>query len=366
MRHAFLAAVLCTTTPALAQNVEEDYRAGVAARLGGDPARAAEKLAGVTAVQPANADAHLQLGLALLALDRLDEAERSFRRTLEIAPGYSDARVGLARVLERRGERVAALAELERVGRPNAEADALAARLRRGDVEAPAPRWRLDLDGTYSALTGADDWRELGIGVRYQATPATALGLGIEAARRFGRDDVYGEARVEKRFADGLSAYLLAGGTPGADFRPRWQIGAGGSVRLHGGPYATVVRLDARQANYPSGDIQTLTPGIEQYLGGSAWVTGQWINVFESRTGRHAIGWLARGDIMVTERARLFAGAADAPDLSEGVVVETFNLFGGVSLDLDDHHSFRLSFAREDRATGADRTTVSLGLGLRF
>jgi len=367
MKRALAAILLCGAAPGLAQSADEDYRLGVAARLGGDPAGAAERLRRVIAAQPDNADAHLQLGLALLAQDRLDEAEASLQRVLALAPDYADARIALARLWERRGRPEAGLAELNRIGGANEEAEALAVRLRAAAATPAEPRWRLDLDGAYSMLDGAADWREVGIGLRHQASPETAVGLGLEAARRFGRSDVYGEARIEHRFTDAARAYVLLGATPGADFKPSWQIGAGGSLRVHGGPRATVLRLDARHADYPAGAIQTVTPGIEQYLlGGRAWITAQWVNLFEDRTGRHAMGWIARGDIFAADRLRLFAGASDAPDLAEGVAVETFSLFGGAAWEVDERRALRLSIAREDRATGADRVTVSLGLGLRF
>jgi YaiO family outer membrane protein len=361
------ALALVTAAPCWAQSAEEDYRAGVAARHAGNPAEAVERLRRTLASEPDNADAHLQLGLAFLALGRLDEAESSLRRTLEIAPDYADARIGLARLYQRRGHADAALAELDRVSRPNDEADELAARLRSA-AAAPTPfRWRLDLDGSYAALENGEDWQGLDIALRHQATPATTIGVALEGARRFDRTDVYGEARMDHRLTDGASVYVLLGGTPDADFRPEWQVGAGGALRVTEGGSATVLRLDARHAEYRAGDVQTLTPGVEQYLlGGRAWLTGQWINVFDGQTGRHRMGWLGRGDVLATETLRLFAGAADAPDLSEGVVIPTVSLFGGASWDATERATFRLSLAHEDRATGRDRSTVSLGVGLRF
>jgi YaiO family outer membrane protein len=127
-----------------------------------------------------------------------------------------------------------------------------------------------------------------------------------------------------------------------------------------------VATIDARQARYRSGDIQTLTPGIEQYLAdGRLWLTGRWINIFDE-DGDHHAGWLARGDVLAGKSVRLFAGVADAPDVSEGVVLDTFSLFGGISVDVNRSTTFRISLAHEDRARGADRMQVGVGLGLRF
>jgi YaiO family outer membrane protein len=342
------------------------YEDGVAARRAGDNARAIAILRDVVAHEPGNSDAHLQLGLALLAARDLDAAEASFRRTLDIAPDYDDARIGLARVQQQRGDRAGALSVLEPVSPTNQDAAGLRMQLT-GGAEGSGSRGQINVDGSYSALEGSQpDWREGSVQLRYQLTEDTAVSGGIEAARRFRNTDVYGEARVDQRVSDGTSFYLSAGGTPNADFRPEWQIGAGGSARVRGGPNPTALTIDARQAHYRAGDIQTVVPGIEQYvLDGRAWLTARWINIFDE-TGEHRGGWLARGDFMANDRLRLFAGAADAPDVSEGVVVDTFSLFGGISYDVNARSTLRLSVAHEDRARGSDRLQIGAGLGWRF
>ena len=360
---ALLALGLVSAAPPEAPAPAPTYEAGVAARLAGDHARAVQILREVVARDPANSDAQVQLGLALLATGDLDAAEAAFRRTLELAPAYDDARIGLARIAQRRGDTNGALAALEPVNPANQDAAGLRTRL----SGPAATRWQLDLDGGYAALDGGQpDWKEGNVRLRYQLTEDTALSGSAEIANRFNRTDAYLEARVDHRVADGTSLYLSAGGTPDADFRPGWQVGAGGSTRVRDGDNATVLTLDARQARYRAGDIQTLTPGIGQYLaGGRAWVSARWINTFDEN-GKHSSGWLARGDVLATEQLRLFAGLADAPDVSEGVVVDTFSLFGGVSYDLDERRTLRLSVAREDRASGSDRLQFGLGMGWRF
>jgi YaiO family outer membrane protein len=342
------------------------YEEGVAARRAGDHRRAVAILQDVVSREPGNSDAHLQLGLALLAAGDLDAAEASLRRTLEIAPNYDDARIGLARIQQQRGDRGGALTVLEPVSPTNQDAAGLRMQLSAGADDA-GYRGQINVDGSYSALEGTQpDWREGSVQLRYELTEDTAVSGGIEAARRFRNTDLYSEARVDHRVSDGTSFYLSAGGAPNADFRPEWQIGAGGSARLRSGPNPTSLTIDARQAHYRAGDIQTVVPGIEQYvLDGRAWLTARWINIFDE-TGEHHSGWLGRGDFMASDRLRLFAGAADAPDVSEGVVVDTFSLFGGVSYDLNARSTLRLSVAHEDRARGSDRLQLGAGLGWRF
>jgi YaiO family outer membrane protein len=351
------------TVPAAAQTAQQDYEAGVAARHAGHPEEALTHLERAAAAEPGNADIHLQIGFANLAMGRLDAAETAFRRTLDLAPDYADARLGLARVDQRRGDRAAALAELDRIDPGHSEANQLRRQIESAVPERPW-RWRVDLDGSYSRIEGLPDWQSATLLVQHRPRANTTIGLTADTTRRFDQTDTYGEARVDYRFSPGGYAYVLAGGTPGADHRPKWQLGAGASVRVHGGPYATVLRLDLRQADYPTGDVQTVNPGIEQYLTGRAWITAQWINVWDNDT--HSSGWLIRGDVMPTDRLRLFAGAAKAPDLDAGVVIRTTSLFGGLSIDVGDRYTLRLSYTHDDPEGSANRATMAIGMGYRF
>lgn len=368
MRKAVFAAAALLLAPqqAPAQPTADPYADAVAARAAGDAQRAEALLRPLIAADPANSDAHLQLGLALLAQDRLDEAEAAFRRTLELAPAYADARIGLARIAQRRGDRGAALAALDGVDPANAEARALRTALA-GVASGAEPRVRLDFDLSFSDLDEpSQDWQEASLRARYQASRRTAVGGALELSDRFGRTDLYGELRIDRSLREGSGFHILAGATPDADFRPRWQLGAGGFVRVAAGANPTVLTLDGRNARYDSGSIQTLTPGVEQYLlGGRAWLTARWINIFDEE-GDHHSGWLARGDLMASERLRLFAGLAEAPDTSAGIVIDTFSLFGGVSYDLTDRHAIRLWLAHEDRQSGSDRLEFGIGVGTRF
>jgi YaiO family outer membrane protein len=185
-------------------------------------------------------------------------------------------------------------------------------------------------------------------------------------ARRFDLTDTFGEIGVDQAAGRRGRVYLTLGGTPDADFRPRWQIGAGGSWRLNEGANASVLTLDARHAEFVTGEIQTLSPGVEQYLlGGRAWLTARWINLFD-QAGDHQSGYLVRGDLLATDRLRVFAGLSDAPDTSEGAVIDTRSYFGGISYGLTASTTARISVAVEERRTGSDRTQIGLGIGLRF
>lgn len=350
------------SAPTLAQT-GSDYERGVAARLAGHTDEALELLARAAAAEPRNADAQLQYGLALLAAGLLDDAERAFGTTLELAPNYDDARIALARVHQRRGDREAALAELNRVSPTNPEASELRAALMRATADS-SYRWQVDLDGSYSDVRGQQDWHDLSLRLTHVVSPFTRIGAAMETSRRFGEHDTYGEIRIDHRASDRTNFWLFAGATPSADFRPRWQVGAGGALKLTQGPAATVATVDARHSLYRSGDIQMLNPGFEQYIPGGHWITGRMINVIEG--GNRHTGWLARADVMASSRLRLFAGAAHAPDINEGVVVDTVSLFGGLAVALNDRTTLRLFVNSEDRKGSSDRFEFGTGMGLRF
>jgi len=359
--------MLAATAVQAQTSPDELYQQGVEAYRSGRANEAITLLERVVAAQPDNADAWVQLGYARLASGDLAGAEDAFRRTLAIAPDYADAHVGMARIAQRRGDLSGALSTLEPVDPTNADASALRAQILSGppgEVASPY-RWSLDLNGSYSFVEERADWKEFSARISYRPTDGTTLSSVVETSRRFGLNDTYGELRIDRRFSPGANGYVFVGGTPDADFRPKWQIGFGGGVRVDSDPGGTVLTLDVLQSHYAVGDIQTLSPGIEQYFGGNAWLTGRWINIFDEDGGHHS-GWLVRGDVLATPKVRLFGGLADAPDTSEGMVVETFSVFGGLSWDIDERSTLRFTVAHEERDTGSDRAQASLGMGWRF
>lgn len=365
MRLAPIALVAAAiAAPLHAQQPTDPYERAVAARLAGRPAEAVQLLEPLVAAEPRNADAQVQLGYAYLSLDRLDAAEAAFNAALAAAPDYADARLGLARIAQRRGDRAGALAALDAVGPGNADADTLRAQLA---AEPAAPRWSFDTDASYAFLDGPQpDWKQVDFQLRHAANERTAVAARVEIAHRFDNTDVYFETLVDQALGDGVRGYLLLGATPGANFRPQWQIGAGGSVRVTGGGSATVLTLDLRHAEFVTGTVQTVNPGIEQYFAdGRAWVTARWINVFDDFSG-HQSGYFVRGDVQATDGFRLFAGLSNAPDTDQGVVIDTSSYFGGVVFDLGGNLTARLSASFEDTEVGADRTQVGAGLGWRF
>ena len=80
------------------------YEQGVEARLAGRFSEALELFEIQLASQPEDVDSRLNAALCLIALDRLDDAERELERVIDEAPDYADAYTALARVRTFKGE----------------------------------------------------------------------------------------------------------------------------------------------------------------------------------------------------------------------------------------------------------------------
>ncbi|KQW78740.1 YaiO family outer membrane beta-barrel protein [Brevundimonas sp. Root1279] len=334
------------------------YEAAVTARLAGRHAEAVDLLNRVLALRPADVDARLNLGLSLLALGRIPEAETAFRTVLDQAPGYADAEVGLARAAELRGDREAAREHATR---------ALILSPGRQDVAAfrrslDAVAWRGDIDVSRSRLSaGLPDWTMTRLGVARSITPVWSVSGSVERTEQFNQVDVYVEGRIDRRMT-GADAYVALGGTPEADHRPEVIVMAGGSALIAPDLRAT---LDASAARYVTGSVESLQPGVTGALfNGRFEITARWINVWDE-TDRHRSGYAARAAWQVTDRFRLSAGHADAPETSEGVVVDVVATSLGAAFDITDRVTLRLGVVDEDRVSYT-REEVAVGLGWRF
>lgn len=345
------------------------YTAGVEARHKGRTAEAVVLLRAAVRERPEDADAWLQLGLALAAVGEHDEAEKALRHAQAIAPDYVEVQVSLARLSYFRGD----LAEAERRLNPvlnmrarNAEALELRAALERArrSPDASAPEWRLDVGGSYSGLSsGLQPWRETS-GFLTRRAGDTSLTAGVRSTRRFGRQDVFGEVRADRRVSEGLGGYAALGGAPGADHQPEWSLKAGlGSIAVRG-DRGFAWNLDAGWARYGSGNVRSLSPGAAFALSDQAELRAQWINTIDERDD-HRAGYAVRGTWAAADRLRFTFGWADAPESSEGRTVDVEALSAGVAFDLGQRATVRLDLVAEDRGA-YDRDELALGFARRF
>jgi len=335
------------------------YQSAVVDRLAGRPDAAVIKLEQVLAARPDDVDARLNLGLALLALDRLDPAEAAFREVVERAPNYADAWAGLARVAQRRGDLAAARGFAEQASRAapeSAEIANLQAALR------PQPEWRVDLSAARSQLSGGlPDWTEIRLSVSRRLAADSTGGLAVEATERFDDTDLYLEGRLDRSVGRG-AAYVAVGGAFNPDYRPEVALLAGGQMRITGGLDAT---LDASVARYPTGTVTGLHPGLAVDLADDrVRLAARWINVRDENDD-YRNGWAATARWQATDRFALRLGHADAPESSDGATADVTAWSVGTDIGLTDRLVLRVGYLSEDR-DAYDREELSLGLGWRF
>jgi YaiO family outer membrane protein len=306
----------------------------------------------------------LDARIALLEGDHA-RAEQSFAVVAASDPSNAEALVGLGDARGARGDDAAARQAYEQALALEPNSADIAQRL----AAPPRRKWRLDLGSEISELSaGLGTWTDSGAVLSYRLTPDTSVAARIRLATRFGRTDTQIEGRVDHAFAPSFSGFGAIAGTPDADFLAAFSIGGGASWRAtEGVPLLgpVLLNLDARYDIFEESDIVTVSPWIQTYffderLGLSArWVHSQ------DDGGRRSDGYVVRADLTVTDRLRLFGGYGDAPEISDGTLVETRTIFGGAAFDLSDDLTLQSSYAHEQRPN-FDRDIFGLGLAVRF
>lgn len=331
----------------------------------GDVPRARAMIDDLLGTAPGNSEAlGLDARISLLEQD-YTRAEQSFQRVLAIDPRNAEALVGIGDVRRARGDDDAAR---------DAYRQALALEPGSRDVDqrlaAPPPRkWRLDVGSEVSDLTdGLGDWTDSSAGVAYRLTPRTTISGRTRMATRFGHTDLQIEGRIDQAFSPTVSAYALAAATPDADFLARYSVGAGASWQVMApakafGPFS--LNIDTRYDDFANVDITTISPWVQGYvLDGRLGLSARWVHA-DDDIGTRADGYVLRADLALTPGVNVFGGYADAPEISDGTLVPTRTVFGGISWDVADPLTLRASLAHEQRPT-FDRTIFGLGLTTRF
>lgn len=345
-------------------------------------AEAEAQVARVLAQSPDQVEALTLRARIAFYRQRYGQAEQDFLRAEELAPNTLDSLVGLGDVAAAQGREQAARRywlRAQAVDPASRDVRQRLDRLGRGE----GPRWRLDLIGSLSELSGdRPPWREASVQLTHLLNRSTDLFARLEGNERFERRDWYLEAGAIHRFSAALTGSLSLGGAPEAQFREQFALGAGLSARIAEGQSVpvdavewigpTLLTLDLRHASYRDGTSLTVRPGVEQYLlDGQLMLAGQ--AILSRQDGTWRPGWSARADL-APEAWRgigLSVGYAAAPELSDGRVADTFTWFAGVRLPLPDGPMLRLDVAEEHRRdvlsrAESRRTSVTFGIGIRF
>ena len=310
-----------------------DYDRAVAARLADDPQLAVDLLESWLAERPDDVDARLQYGYALMALGRLDDAERAFSAVLDGAPDYKDAREGLALVAQRR----------------------------RGTAE-NAPLGFLFLEGALSDLAAPQsDWKEVGIGLGLPVGDRDRVDLRGNWFERFDLDDVELSGVYTHRASDDVWVRMGASGTPSPNFRPEIGLSTGIDARIAS---STVLSFDVSWQDFPTQEVWNFRHGITQYLDGGRYAVSLSARAVAASRDDLLIGGSLRGDYFPQERTRLFIGVSGGPETDIGVVRDTTSFFGGGEVPLSKDLSLLGSISREWRDVGSDRTEFRIGVKL--
>ena len=350
-------AYLCPAPPETPSSVE----AARAARLGGHYDSAYCTLARILAHEPRNADAWVELGFLNSISGQTDAACESFRRALEIAPDYDDAKLGLAQLAYRSGDAEAARFWLNRISEARSD-DPEFRSLRRAVMAARTPQatWRWDAFAGYSSLSnGLAPWREASIAVTRHSS-RSRIGLSLERVQRFNLHDTYGEIRFNRQFSQGAWGVAF-GRSIDPNFKPE------AAIRFE---YATPDNRDATYetaltlARYRAGQVDTLSLRARRQVAAPLQVHALGVLVLdETDTLRAGYGfgaaWQAQSRLLID------ASWVHAPESSEGVTVDVRSTTLGVTTELSSDFHVRLGVTREER-DASDRSEFALTLSRTF
>jgi len=367
----------------------------------GDYEQASVSVERVLADYPDNVDALLLKGRLSYYDGDLETAEETLRRAAQMSPDYADVLIVLGDVLYVRGayeearqtyqaaERIAPDSNLVRsrlarsfrpeappVRRAGAEPEVLEPGSNPDDepvdVEETGEklRWRVDGAFSYSELTEPrPPWREFSGQITYFGDNDLAYHARVETYERNRRKDTYMQAGIDARLSESLSAYFALGGTPNANFRPRWQVLAGGAARLWQGKDVvgpSLFTLDTKWSVYSGGDVTTITPGIEQYLfSGAVWFNARLSNT-RNEQGQWLHGWNVRVNWLPRDDLRVYAGFGEDPETVNNRTFLTQAYSAGGVWALSERTEFRLDFLHEDRLDSYVRNSVTFTVTKKF
>ncbi|MBY0563608.1 MAG: YaiO family outer membrane beta-barrel protein [Hyphomonadaceae bacterium] len=314
-----------------------------------------------TIADPDDADAWVRLGFARAASHDAAGAEEAFARALAIAPGYDDAKLGLAQLAYRAGDLEEARRWLGAIGEARrADPDVAALSRALSAAQSADVTWRVDASIAYSALSDdLDPWREATVSLARRKGD-TWWGGGVEVVERFRQSDVFGELRFTHAAGHGAWGIAL-GGASDPLFKPEVQ------ARLEyatpeGDPWRFAGALTL--AEYQVGAIHRLGLSASHERDMGARVTVRSVAVRDERDDvrfGYGVSLAAR----VHDDADIEVSWSDAPESSEGATVDVQSLALGGSVAMTPRLRLRVAVAREQREA-FDRTEITAALARTF
>jgi hypothetical protein len=362
------------------------------ARASGDHAQVIALASRLQESDPQDTDALVFRGFANLSSGDLDAAEKDFRTTLRLAPGYLDATLGLGYVSLRRGDaRTAEMLarEVLKADEGYAEARELLALAQRqaaaGRGQAAAGRGQASLvASTVSRSDGAaaaDSAKlrrtfSLDAGRAWGDREESELTLSFSDAERAGFRLVYGLRHTSRPSGDatqvGLTAfranpdYTLGGELAfgaGADNLARFRIGALVLRTLTDG---FEFGAEARWESFASSRLLTLTPVVAYRFGNDRGsLTLRAPTSFTSETGGSATVVDARLRLPLCNRFRLGLGYAAGEEFDAAARRDIRSAFLGLIAELDKRRLLAATIASGPYAD-TDQTRLNVTVVWRF
>lgn len=330
------------------------------ARRAGRPSEALAIAQCVLERYPTDADAWFEIGAAKSALDQRAGAREAYLRALDLAPANDDARLGLARLAWWEGDRAGARNWLSSISAARSRDQELIEFQRAlNTAGASSGVWRADLAVAQSKLTqNLPEWTEARASL-FRRKGRAGLGIGIEYARRFDREDLYLEGQVSYKFG-GANWSIAYGGAPDASFRPETAIRLGAETAS--GPWQFAVT--AARAEYALGPVSKLDLRTVYDLGDAAQVFLQTGVVNDENDDNH-FGYGLGANWRLRSGPALDVGWSDSAESSEGFTVDVQAVTAGITFELSDPVRVRFGVAHEMR-DAYDRTEAGLSLTRTF
>ena len=403
--HLYVSPVLLALALALPLNAAT-FEEGLAAKKAEDFPRAEVAFSDVISAEPKNCQAWAERATVRGWQKKYDAAIADWRQAILLDSTNASHHIGLARVLLWKGDRTAALAEIDRallitprdpalwelkgdIARDDRnqalaltsyrEADRLdhgsrAARI--GDVPWDATAWRLDVvgvrdhysnaRGNESSFIGSIGYRHVSEGEDDHEWYATT---GVALLNHYNEHDLTLGSEAGVRLYPRLMLRATGTFTPSADFEPNWRAGGGCDVTLI---QQVTLLFDLLHSQYNDNNQQVLvaTPGIRLDPWPFVSFEGRYIASTDHvgapvSTTEHAAALQARMYLNVG-RFHPFVGYAqgEEPDPPQPTTYGR-SVWGGVVFDFDRNLSIRAEAAYEDR-DNYSRTSLGAGVILKF
>lgn len=283
---------------------------------------------------PQNADLLLAAANLEYYQGNLNAAKKNYQSVLSIAPGYTDAQLGLENVLTAKSE---------------------------------GTNWRID-GGSNSYGFDTDDvenWNDQYLSAEYTNNNVTYL-ASFQHYERFGSRDVQFTTNIADAQRGGWDWGVTAGVTPDADFRP--DISAGANIGRSIDPNGSVViypSVSYKFDQYETGNVHTYQPDVTAYFKNGAIVSTRLIGTVQENGGND-LGWLIQGRLPLSDRIEVNAGYAKAPETIDGIAIQTGSLFGGVSYEVVDGLQIHLNMSEHKRENSFTRDSLNVGFTRKF